>query len=139
MATSRRPLRVGDLVRGYLTQALLRDFSDPRLTQLIITDVELTDDLALATVRVRLLVESGKPRERQNVLRQLSAASGRLKRGLGPALGLRKVPDLRFFYDEGIDKAQRVNQILNEIARESPTETLDGDRTSDSDDRDDGS
>ncbi len=118
MAASRRPLRVAELVRGYLTQCLLRDFSDRRLSTVIITDVTLTDDLALATVRVRMLKDTGVAKERENVLRQLSMAANRLKRGLGPHLGLRKVPDLRFFYDEGFDKAHRVEEILSEIAKE---------------------
>jgi ribosome-binding factor A len=46
-------------------------------------------------------------------------AAPRLRRALGSRLGLRRVPELRFVYDTGPDRAARVGELLGEIARET--------------------
>jgi ribosome-binding factor A len=114
----RRPRRVAEIVQSLLAEALRREIDDPRLASLVITSVEVPDDLSVAHVQVRLLVGGDDQRARAAALRSLGRAGPRLRRGLGPALQLRRVPALSFSYDLGLDKARRVEELLDEIERE---------------------
>lgn len=117
-AERRRPRRVAEIVQSYLAEALRREIDDPRLSALVITGVEVPDDLSVAHVQVRLLVGGEDARARSAALKSLVRAGARLRRGLGPTLGLRRVPALSFSYDEGLDKARRIEELLQEIERE---------------------
>ena len=42
-----------------------------------------------------------------------------LRKSLGAQLGIKKTPTLSFAYDEGQDALDRVEELLDEISRES--------------------
>lgn len=118
----RRADRVAGLVRMHLTE-LLRSLGDARLSTVVITEVDVSDDLAVATLSVRSLAEESDQKAQKALITALSHASSRLKRGLGQRLELRKLPELRFKYDLGHDNVRRVDALLHEIeseARERP-------------------
>jgi ribosome-binding factor A len=114
----RRPKRVAELLRSHLTELITRDLGDEKLSLLVITSLEISDDLSLARILVRKLGDDGSEKGRKDLVRSIGRAAPRLRRALGPRLGLRRVPELRFEYDLGQDKAQRVDEILAEIASE---------------------
>jgi len=114
----RRAQRVATLLRSYLSEALAREVADPRLTSLVLTDVVIPDDLGVAKVGVRLLHGDDDPEQRRSALQALRRAASRLRRGVGPRLGLRRVLELQFFYDTGHDASRRVEELLQEIAKE---------------------
>jgi ribosome-binding factor A len=115
---ARRTLRVAGLVQSHLTTALARELGDPELSTLVVTHVDVSKDLSIATARVRRLSITDGPEARRSVLARLRRAIPRLRRALGPALKLRRVPDLRFVYDTGEDARDRVDELLAEIERE---------------------
>jgi ribosome-binding factor A len=115
---ARRTLRVAGLVQSHLTTALARELADPELSTLVVTHVDVSKDLSIATARIRRLSIEDGPEARKSVLTRLRRAVPRLRRALGPALKLRRVPDLRFVYDTGEDARDRVDVLLAEIERE---------------------
>jgi len=117
MSDGRRPKRVAEDIRVNLGSALQREIADPAVSSVVITRVEVTPDLGLASVYVRLLVDPNE-RSQRAALRALQRAAGRLRRGLGAALRLKRVPELRFHYDEAPDARARVDELLDEIRRE---------------------
>lgn len=114
----RRPRRVAELIRSHLVQLMAREIDDQRLAALVITRVEVPDDLGVAWIYVRLMIGDEEERSRRAVLRSLRRANPRLRRLLSPRLGLRRMPELRFQWDTGQDASERVEQILGEIAAE---------------------
>jgi len=114
-----RARRVAMQIRARLAELLSREVSDPMLSGVVVTTVELPDDLSIARVKARLLTGGEREDRRRQSVRALERASSRLRRGLGRSLGLKRVPELRFAYDTGIDAAQRVDELLAEIDRES--------------------
>lgn len=114
----RRTRRVAELLRAHLAEVLGQQLADPALAGVLITSVELTDDLGVAWVRVRLLVGDEDDARRAALLRGLSRSTSRLRRLVAPALHLRRAPELRFEYDTGLDAARRVETLLAEIAAE---------------------
>ncbi|HVW26145.1 MAG TPA: 30S ribosome-binding factor RbfA [Polyangiaceae bacterium] len=114
-----RARRVAMQIRARLAELLAREVSDPILSGVVVTTVELPDDLSIARVKARLLTGGEREERRRQSVRALERASGRLRRGLGRSLGLKRVPELRFAYDTGADAAQRVDELLSEIANDS--------------------
>jgi ribosome-binding factor A len=97
--------------------ALTRELGDPLLSEIVVTEVSLSDDLGVADVSVRLLSDDSTDRRRAAV-RALRRASHKLQRSVGGKLALKKTPALRFRYDVGHDAARRVDELLREIAAE---------------------
>ena len=118
MIEGRRGKRVAELVRAHLSELMRREVDDPRLASLVITSVEVTDDLMSARIGVRLLVGDEEPKNRALVLKSLARGAGRLRRLIAPRLELRRSPELRFHYDTGHDASKRVEELLHEIKRD---------------------
>ncbi|MDC0743741.1 30S ribosome-binding factor RbfA [Polyangium mundeleinium] len=110
-----RSARVAARVREELA-TLLRDMADPRLLGVLISRVEMTDDLQTARIFVRHELGAAQgEQERRSMLKGLEAAGGRLRRDVGKAVQLRRAPELKFIYDTGQDSAYRVEELLHEI------------------------
>src|SRR6478735_4352771 len=114
----RRGKRVAELLRAHLAELMRREVDDPRLSAVVITTVDVTDDLMSARIGVRLLVGDEDPKLRAVVLKSLAKGAGRLRRLIAPRLELRRSPELRFHYDAGHDASRRVEELLHEIEEE---------------------
>ncbi|MBN1656664.1 MAG: 30S ribosome-binding factor RbfA [Deltaproteobacteria bacterium] len=116
---ARRLTRVGERVRTELMQLLLRgSVRDPGVEGVFISDVRMSKDLRYARIYVRLTGCQTSDHERLNTIRALTRASGFLRRELAPRLKLRNVPELKFVWDEQVDRALRIDTLLEEIRRE---------------------
>jgi ribosome-binding factor A len=118
MPNDNRPARVGAQVRQELARLVSRDLADPRLTELVVTNVVMSGDLRLAKVLWRLAtVASGAEHEarRADAKTALERSSGRLKKAVTARLKLRYAPELRFVYDAGQDARDRIELLLHEV------------------------
>jgi ribosome-binding factor A len=113
--SSQRPSRVGEQIREDLTELLARQVHDPGIGFLTITRVQVTPDLQSARVYYTTL---GDAQARKQTSRALGRATPFLRRHLGSRLGLRRIPELQFFYDENIERLDRVERILHELETE---------------------
>jgi ribosome-binding factor A len=131
MAGVKRATRVARRLQEELSAAL-RELRDPRLAGVLVSRVEVTDDLQSARVYVRREPrhdgaaafgpsgeQGGDAPEVKAALKALGAAAGRLRRAVGQALVLRHVPELRFFYDESLDAVTRIEELLREVKRDA--------------------
>jgi ribosome-binding factor A len=114
-----RAQRVAGLLRAELMELLLRGgLRDKAVADAYVTNVAFTDDLRHARVYFRLTRSTLGAKDRENALLALEKASGYLRRELGPRLQLQYMPDLKFFWDDGLDRAARVEAVLDEIRRD---------------------
>jgi len=122
---SRRTERVNELLRDHISTILARDINDPRIEGIVtITAVETSRDLAHA--RVWVSVAGGQENARRT-LQGLRSASGFLQRSL-MNIGLRRTPELRFVIDDTIARADRINQLLDNVSPgEQQAESANGD------------
>ena len=123
----KRSVRVAERVREEIARALARDLADPRLSHAVVVRVEMPDDLSVARVWVRLAAGGDDERSRARLLAGLSAARGILRKQVGTGVGLRRAPELRFQYDDGLYASARIEQILHEIERDGEGGTGEGD------------
>jgi ribosome-binding factor A len=114
----KRSDRVGERIRAELMDLITRGaLRDPGLSETFISDVKLSDDLRHARVYVRLLSAEAEvtDAQRKATLAGLSRAAGYIRRELAPRLKLKYHPELKFFWDENVDQARRVEALLYEI------------------------
>jgi len=116
MSGVKRSTRVAGRLQEELSAAL-RGLRDPRLEGVLVSRVELTDDLQLARVYVRR-EQGGDAEAVKAALKALGAAAGRLRHATAQALGLRYAPTFRFFYDEAPDAVARIEELLREVKGE---------------------
>jgi ribosome-binding factor A len=91
---------------------------DPAVADVYVTNLTLSADLRHAQVYFRLTRPAVSDKDREHALAALERANGYLRRELGPRLQLQYMPDLKFFWDEGFDRAARVDAVLDEIRRD---------------------
>ena len=119
----RRTKRVAELIQRHFAEVLRREVDDPRFAAVVVTGVEITDDLMIANIGVRLLVADDDQRQRRDIVERLRRASPRLRRAITPRLELKRAPELRFHYDVGPDAQQRVTELLREVDAEREAAT----------------
>ncbi len=105
----RRLARLNEQFRREITAILCRSVRDPRVQDVVVNSVEVTSDLWLARVYVRL---GGEDAERREALQGLEAAANFVRRELAAVLHIRRIPELRFLEDETLAKANRIEEIL---------------------------
>jgi ribosome-binding factor A len=126
--SSRRQLRVAELLQHELAQMIAFDLRDPRLAFVSVVRVQVSPDLQHANVYVSQLAGENSPKE---TLAALEHARGFMRRELGLRTKLRYVPELRFHYDEGLAEGMRINALIDEVVpsgdqADSRAETGDG-------------
>jgi ribosome-binding factor A len=113
-----RMRRVDESVREVLADVLQRgELKDPRIGFATITGVRTSSDLSHATVLVSVLGiagEDGTTPPAEDTIAGLQSAVGFLQRRVGQELGLKHTPVLRFELDETIDRAMRIQEILDD-------------------------
>jgi ribosome-binding factor A len=108
---SQRAQRVADQIQRELADLLVNEIKDPRVGRVTITGVDVTADLAHATVRFSHL--AGKEHAAETVA-ALQRAGGFLRSALSHRLDLYSVPQLHFAYDDSIESGMRLSQLIDD-------------------------
>ncbi len=108
---SRRRERLEQELRDEVA-LIVRTLKDPRVQWVTVTRAEVTPDLEHARIFFGVL---GDEEARRKATAGLRSASGFVRRELGQRLRLRLTPEVRFEYDKGLDAADRVARILEEV------------------------
>ena len=106
---TRRLARLNEQFRREITAILRRAVRDPRARDVVVNSVEVTSDLWLARIYVRV---GGESQERAEALRGLDAAANFIRRELAGVLHIRRIPELRFLEDKTLAQADRIEEIL---------------------------
>ena len=110
---SRRTERVNALLKKQIREIIVSQINDPRLTSLItITNVEVSPDLGRAKVFTSAL---GSSEDIGVIIDTLNKASGYLRRELKQRVVLRNIPLLNFVFDDSIEKAQRMLDLISDV------------------------
>ena len=110
-----RKKRIDDLVREILGEVLLTRASDPRLSLVTVTRVEISPELDVAKVFVSVL---GEAERRKEALEALRKAGPFLRKELAHEVRLRRTPELRFLLDESVERGFHMDSVLRDIAEE---------------------
>lgn len=110
-----RMRRVDEAIRKVLGDVLQRELKDPRVGFATVTGVRTSSDLSHAQVLISVL-QIGDPPEHtpEDTIAGLRSAVGFLQRRVGEELGLKNTPVLRFELDDTVDRALRIQELLDD-------------------------
>ncbi len=124
-----RPQRVAEQIQRELAMLIQRELKDPRVGMVTVSAVEVSRDLAYATIFVTFL-GNDDPDEIKSSLDTLQHASGFLRSQLGRIIRMRLTPHLTFKYDESLVRGRELSSLIDDArARDSEI-----DHSEDSDD-----
>ncbi len=122
-----RVQRVEEALRRAISEVILfGNLRDPRLRQkasIGITAVRVSPDLSIARIFVDPVTADT---DVETLLAGLKAAAPVIRRELGRKVQLRRIPELRFFRDESVEKGLAIERVLLELRDE---QAADGERS----------
>ncbi len=109
-----RTQRLGEQIKRDLALLIQRELKDPRIGMVTVNFVDLSKDLSYADVNITVLVADDSDGKIIESLAILNEASTFLRMELGRALKVRKVPHLRFHYDDSLKRGARINALIHQ-------------------------
>jgi ribosome-binding factor A len=111
---TRRTERLDSVIQQEISQLLLEQVNDPRLSSLIsITRVSTSSDLRHTKVFISAI---GDKVDKKEILQGFTAASGFLRSQLATRLQLKHMPELSFQFDDSIERAANLLRLIDEVA-----------------------
>ena len=110
---SGRPQKLGDLIQRELSDLLQRELRDPRVGMITITAVDVSPDISHAKVLYTTL----DPRHIAEAAKGLQRASGFLRSQLAKRIKLYTTPQLRFEYDESVERGDRLSRLIDQALK----------------------
>ena len=107
-----RSARVSGHIQKVLSDILKKNIKDPRLEMATITGVKMSRDLKTARI---YFTTSGGSNSSKKAAEGFNSARGYVKRTLAEQLGLRYMPELKFFYDESFEYVSHIDKVLKSI------------------------
>lgn len=112
----KRTDRVADQIQRDLSKLIQREIRDPRLGMVTVSYVKVSKDLGYADIYVTVM-PIGEQAEESVIpqsLAVLSNAAGFLRKELSRGIKLRVMPQLRFHFDESVDRGRRLHSLIEQ-------------------------
>jgi len=104
-----RPQKLGDLIQRELSELVQRELRDPRVGMITITGVDVSPDFSHAKVFFTTLSKENLEDAKQGLKR----AAGFLRSQLARRIKLYTTPELRFEYDESVERGDRLSRLID--------------------------
>lgn len=120
-----RTERVASLFQREVAGILGSEFADQLHPMVTVTNVRVTADLSIAYVDISVMADSIG--QKQAVLSKLKDLTPRIRKSLGQAIRhqVKSIPELRFFLDETLEHASRMDELFGKIRKERSNRPLD--------------
>lgn len=126
-----RPVRVAKVLQREIADLLQTDFQDQLQPLVTVTGVRVTKDLSIAYVYISVMGDVFA--QRQAVHKRLQELTTQVRTALARRIRhqMRVVPELRFFLDETLNEAKKMDALFAKIRaerseREATSETGEG-------------
>jgi ribosome-binding factor A len=113
-----RTERVARLIQRDVADLLQTDFAEQLPSLVTVTDTRVTKDLSMAYIYVSIY--GAAPVERQTTFKHLEELTPQIRSALSQRIRhqMRATPELRFFLDDSLEKAQAMEEIFDRIREE---------------------
>jgi ribosome-binding factor A len=105
-----RTRRIAELLQRELAILMRNEMNDPRIAQVTVTSVDVAPDLSHAKIFITQL--SGVA-QAPATLKILNRAAGFLRHELHNRVDMRVIPQLRFAYDESVEKGAAISSLID--------------------------
>lgn len=112
--------RIADQIQRDLAQLIQFEVKDPRMGMVTISHVKVAKDLGYADVYITVLPIGDQTEEDalKASLEVLKSAAGFLRHELARKIKLRVMPQLRFHFDETVERGRQLHSLIEKAARE---------------------
>jgi ribosome-binding factor A len=118
-----RSRRVGEQIQRELAELIRDEMRDPRVGSVTVSEVRVSRDLGYADTMVTQLGASADGS--LEMVDALNHAAGFLRSQLARRLRMKRMPALRFHYDETFDRGAHISRLIEEVAASERDETPD--------------
>ena len=94
-----------------ISSILASEIKDERINFVTVTATSITNDLSHAKVYITLMNDDNK----EEVLKVLNKARGFIEKELCKRVEIRKMPELKFVYDDSIEYSNNIENIIESI------------------------
>jgi len=123
-----RSERIAELLKEEISEIINYELDDRRIRPALITHIKVSADLRHARVYVSV---TGSQEEIQQTVEALNHAAEYVRHQLYPRLHLRVVPRLTFTYDDSLEAAARIEQLLAQTHRSDQPSAISDQRNND--------
>ena len=107
--SSGRPQKLGDQIQREVSDLLQHELRDPRVARVTVTAVDVSPDLSHAKVFFTLLEKD----RLEDTLAGLKRSAGFLRSALARRIKLYTTPQLRFEYDESVERGDHLSRLID--------------------------
>jgi ribosome-binding factor A len=104
-----RPQRLGDLIQREISDLIRLEVRDPRVGMITITSVDVSPDVKHAKIFFTVLEKEKLP----ETLAGLNRSAGFLRSQLAKRLQMYTTPELRFVYDESVERGDHLSRLID--------------------------
>lgn len=119
MAGSRRLVKYAGNLKKEISTIIDQKLKDPEKGFITVNAVKVSPDLKIANIYYTVL---GDQEQREKSREVLERSSGFIRNELKPSIKSRWLPELRFFYDDTIDHAAKIDSLIRKIHENSDPE-----------------
>jgi ribosome-binding factor A len=113
--SSLRSEKIADELRKEISLIINKETKDPRLQNINVTAVKVSDDIGIATVFYTLIGESIIKDQSSIDSKVLKKFSGMVRSKLSKTMQIRRVPIINFRFDESIEYSDNIETLLNNL------------------------
>ena len=122
-----RDLKVADFIRDEVARIIQFEMRDPRVGSFVsVNEVKVSKDLSYADIYVSSL-QADNDKARGELITVLNKAAGFFRSTLAKRHSMRTTPKPRFHYDELIEKAPQLEELIAQAVAGDRPETADDD------------
>lgn len=124
-----RNQRVAQFIKKELSVLVQREFPLNQYGMITLTNVDVNSDLSTATIYITVLTSDSSEsvseespltasmQKKEQLVKDLNEKKGLFRQEISRMLRSRSVPTLRFKYDESVERAQRLTDIINSVSQ----------------------
>ena len=112
----KRSARVKDLIQQEISRMIVTgEIKDPRISDVAITGIYLSDDLGYARLYFVPLIKESDINE---INKGFESSSGYIRKKLAQKLSMKKTPKLVFEHDSTLENSYRIDEIIKGVSSE---------------------
>ena len=112
---TKRSDKVSDLLKKEISLIISSEIKDPRLQNINITAVKVSDDIGIATVFYTIIGESIQKTQSNIDSKILEKLSGMIRSNLAKKIKIRRIPKIKFRFDESIEYSENIEKLLKNL------------------------
>ena len=109
---SNRLLQVEDLLKREISNLIIHQVKDPRFANFNIVDVKASQDLSKAVVFFTIIGSNEDSAPQKDHIEKFESM---IRSKVSKLLHLKRVPKLIFKFDNSLDRANSINNLINSI------------------------